>query len=208
MDTFVKMKGSFLIIVVLMTIATGAIIWNQRSLEEVFHETLMSTQIEQHLLECRRQEKNFIIRRDTQSIRLFDMAQDSLRKFIQTTKSETTDEQIRSVLNDLTQSQNLYADLFAELTSHSDSIAQSAALEAAYIEPLAGEARRMHEKIALLREYSIDTFQTKKSRVSLFNLGIFIISVFLAVIFAGILSDNLRDQIVPSEGVSEDQQST
>lgn len=195
MNPFTKIKGAFLIIIVFMSVAAGAIIWNQHSLETIYHETLNSVQLEQYLLECRRQEKNFILRQTSESIALFNSAQDSLMNYISFLRSSEKNEQIASILTQLEQEGDNYLQSFHNLVKRSDTIETTTTMHLEFIEPIIEVAQTMHSHIDQIRTYNADNFQSKKSKVSLLNFSIFIVSIFLAVIFAGILSDNFIDQI-------------
>lgn len=78
MNLRVRITSGFLIIVIVMACVSGIIIWQESNMYQAFQHSLQISEIEKYFLECRRQEKNFIIRHDSQSVQLFASNYDSL----------------------------------------------------------------------------------------------------------------------------------
>ena len=82
MNLRARITFGFLIIVFVMVCVSGIIIWQETNMHQAFQHSSQISEIEKYFLECRRQEKNFIIRHDSQSVQLFTSNYDSLNMLV------------------------------------------------------------------------------------------------------------------------------
>ncbi|HKJ67312.1 MAG TPA: hypothetical protein VKA68_05100, partial [bacterium] len=78
MELPIRIKSSFLLIILIMAVGSGIILWNQHTLQDAFNALRSSFELEEYLLECRRQEKNYFLRFSEESLRLHQTNYDSL----------------------------------------------------------------------------------------------------------------------------------
>jgi len=195
MELYVKIKSSFLVIIVIMAGGAGVVLWNQNTLREAFHSMRNSYQLEEDFLECRRQEKNFVLRQDAESLRLHQTHYDSLHALTTRLTRETLHPGIREKFVALEQSERSYHSLFAGVvrTLQTGSVPQGSLESPAH--PLVQEARRVHSLIYEIRDEATRQFTKTRASTHMVNLAALLLSVFLAVILAGYLSDRIRDHV-------------
>lgn len=193
MELYVKIKSSFLVIIVIMAGGAGVILWNQNTLREAFYSMKNSYQLEEDFLECRRQEKNYILRQDAESLRLFQVHYDSLSSRTSRLTGNTIRRSLREQFVTLEQAERSYQTGFQNAVQglQAGSVPQDSLESPTH--PLVQEARRIHSLIYEIRIEAAGQFIKTRTSTHMINLAALLLSVFLAVILAGYLSDRIRD---------------
>ena len=94
MNLRARITFGFLIIVFVMAGVATIIIWQESNMRKAFQHSSQISEIEKYFLECRRQEKNFIIRHDTLSVQLFTANYDTLNVLIAKLQENCSSEQM------------------------------------------------------------------------------------------------------------------
>ncbi len=190
-----KLRVGFLLVVLIMAIASGVILWNQSRMREAFEVSNASIRLEDYLLECRRQEKNYLLRGDQQYVKYFQMSFDSL--YAKTTQLIPTikHKSLSTELTTLSERESSYKTAY-------DTLIQIYYLQDypknkrdALLDQMVENARNCHALIANIRSMALAEFDTAKSTSHLINIAALIIGILLSVLIAGIISDKIIQQM-------------
>ena len=185
-----KLLLGFLSIVALMTAAVGVTIWQQSIIQECFALLERTDNVERFLLECRRQEKNFLLRMDQSSLDLFKVDFDSLHYSTVDLRKDTVNPDIAAKLPLLTDRIKEYGEVFEDVRS-----AWPAGIGAEAQELLEGKmvtrARACHAVVSEIRGIAISTFsdaQRVTQNVSVVSIAL---GLLLSIVIAGILTRHI-----------------
>ncbi len=185
-----KLLLGFLSIVTLMTAAVGITIWQQSIIQECFALLERTDNVERFLLECRRQEKNFLLRMDQSSLGLFQANFDSLLHSTVDLRKDTVNPEIAAKLPLLTDRIIEYGEVFEDVRSAwPTGIGDEA--QASLEGKMVIHARGCHEIVSQIRGISISTFydaQRVTQNVSVVSIAL---GLLLSIVIAGILTRHI-----------------
>ncbi len=147
--------------------------------------------LEKYLLECRRHEKNFILRKDTSYLQLHSVYYDSLIKHIEYLRQNKKQPIITTQLEEL---QTVFIDYKIVFNEIAKFTAENDCTQSGYFSLLDQEvdkARRCHALIADIRQTVTEQFKTADSTGKLVNLGAILFGILVAVVLAGFISDKI-----------------
>lgn len=188
MNLRVRITSGFLIIVVVMVCVSGVIIWQESRMHHAFQHSSQISEIEKYFLECRRQEKNYIIRHDSQSVQLYVNNHDSLSTLINQMMLSDINEQMNKKLSKLEKKLSEYRNIFEELTitKNTEMGISLANLEVAY-------AREGHKIISELKSITNRNFKNAYTITNNVNIFSILLGLFLSVIIAGFISTKVME---------------
>ncbi|MFC1527473.1 hypothetical protein ACFL0J_05240 [Candidatus Neomarinimicrobiota bacterium] len=198
MNLRIRITCGVLLIVMVMTIVAGVIIWQQAKMQTAFQNFSYTSEIENSLLECRRQEKNYFLRKDYGAIGLFQSYFDTL--FTLTTNLSTiiTDDYIISELLLLKDNLSEYRSNFKKATVY-DVQEYNRHYENS-VEMCVMSARECHKIINRIRTMTTNQFNTALSVSSVVNKVSVVIGILLSVVISGFIADKVMDLIGTPEG--------
>jgi len=188
MNLRVRITFGFLIIVFVMACVSGIIIWQESSMHQAFQHSSQISEIEKYFLECRRQEKNFIIRHDVQSVHLFISNFDSLNKLISEMLLDVSNEHMierLTFLNDIIQS---YNSKFEEIFSSNQIEIDNNKIQSEV--NLARESHAIINEIKVITNLEFNKAYAITNNVNIFSI---LIGLFLSVIIAGFISTKIME---------------
>lgn len=185
-----KIRSAILLVVFIMAAATGVILWNQGQLHIAFTVLNSSYQLEDHLLECRRQEKNFLLRGGTEYIRQFQVNYDSLTSLSSRLVEQTDNRSIKTALVKLSEFIDNYGTAFNQISGFQN-MNEVTSREDGTIDEMVEIARACHASIAGIRAMSIEQFNHTRASTHLVNLSAVFIGILLSVFVAGMITDRL-----------------
>ena len=188
MNLRVRITFGFLIIVFVMACVSGIIIWQESNMHKAFQHSSQISKIERYFLECRRQEKNFIIRHDTQSVQLFTSNYDSLNILVSMMIADESNTQMIERLSTLQNKLDRYDLKFEEIISSNQIDIENVKMQS--------EVDLARESHALINEIkAITTQKFNKAYAITNNVNIFsiLIGLFLSVIIAGFISTKIME---------------
>lgn len=194
MNLRVRVTTGFLVIVLVMVGVAATIIWQEAKMNDAFQQSSQISEIEKYYLECRRQEKNYLIRLDDESILMFGNNMNTLNSNIDAMLDVTNDQYIAEKLNALKSNIAKYNDLFRELT-----VLDKNNIDRLKIQNEVELARLNHTMISDIKTITAAEFEKAHSITNMVNLFSIIIGLFLSVVIAGFISTKLMDYI----GISE-----
>ena len=196
MSAYSKIKNSLILIITLMVIASGVILWNQWKLQRAFTTMQMTVQVDQALLECRRQEKNYILRQDSTSLDEFTGSYQTLRRSItqldSVLRSNGLPDSIKALLPRITQNANEYRNRFEQVRQSEPQTPTSLYHYEEVTSDLVQYARAIHRHVDIIRQAVKQRFESIAAASNVINIAAFIVGLFLSVLIAGYLIDQLR----------------
>ena len=190
MNLRVRITLGFLIIVVVMVCVSGIIIWQESHMYKAFQHSSQISEIEKYLLECRRQEKNYIIRHDSQSVQLFANNYDSLSILINKMMFNDINEQMELKLIILEKKLMEYQNIFEELI-----VTKNVELENNLAIREVGLAREGHKIIGEIKNIASQNFKNAYAITNNVNIFSILIGLFLSVLIAGFISTKIMEII-------------
>ncbi|MCK4904284.1 MAG: hypothetical protein KAS35_06290, partial [Candidatus Marinimicrobia bacterium] len=190
MNLRVRITLGFLIIVVVMVCVSGIIIWQESHMHKAFQHSSQISEIEKYLLECRRQEKNYIIRHDSQSVQLFANNYDSLSILINKMMLSDINEQMELKLIILEKKLMEYQNIFEELI-----VTKNVKLENNLAIREVGLAREGHKIIGEIKNIASQNFKNAYAITNNVNIFSILIGLFLSVLIAGFISTKIMEII-------------
>ncbi len=185
-----KLLIGMLGMVLLMMVVAGVIIRQQLVIEHSFSILEHMNTIERLLLECRRQEKNFLLRHDRSSIELFASDFEALQNNTMTALPEVSDTGLRSKLDGLKGLISQYGRTFDEVKS---AWASDVGMEEQH--RLAGltvsRARECHALVAEIRESAISSFKMAGYSTHAVSLSSVLLGLLLSFLLAGMLTRHI-----------------
>jgi len=190
-----KLRTGFLLVVLVMTTASGVILWNQSKMRDAFEVSNASIQLEDYLLECRRQEKNFLLRGKKEYVEYFNINYDSL--YAKTTHliSTINSESMKTELTDLSERESAYKTSYDSLIQISQQPVVSETNREIILSQMIEQARDCHSLIASIRSIALAEFNTAKSTSHIINIAALVVGILLSVLIAGIISDQAIQQM-------------
>lgn len=190
MNLRVRITFGFLIIVFVMVCVSGIIIWQESNMHNAFQHSLQISEIEKYFLECRRQEKNFIIRLDTESVQLFASNYDSLNVVVSKMLDYDLNDQMMEKLNILQNKLDNYSLKFDTIVSSGQiGIDNTLVLDEVDL------AREIHTLIKEIKFITIQDFNKGYAVTNNVNIFSVLIGLFLSVLIAGFISTKIMDII-------------
>lgn len=190
MNLRVRITFGFLIIVFVMASVSGIIIWQESNMHKAFQHSSQISEIEKYFLECRRQEKNFIIRLDTESVQLFASNYDSLNVVVSKMLDYDLNDQMMEKLNILQNKLDSYSFKFDTIVSLGKiGIDNTLVLDEVDL------AREIHTLIKEIKSITIQDFNKGYAVTNNVNIFSVLIGLFLSVLIAGFISTKIMDII-------------
>ena len=188
MNLRVRITLGFLIIVIVMAGVSGIIIWQESNMHRSFQHSSQISEIEKYFLECRRQEKNFIIRHDVQSVHLFISNFDSLNILISEMLLDVSNEQMIERLTLLKGKIQSYNSKFEEITS-----SNQIEIDNTNIQSEVNLARESHVIINDIKVITNREFNKAYAITNNVNIFSILIGLFLSVVIAGFISTKIME---------------
>ena len=190
MNLRVRITFGFLIIVFVMASVSGIIIWQESNMHKAFQHSSQISEIEKYFLECRRQEKNFIIRLDTESVQQFTSNYDSLNVVVSKMLDYDLNDQMMEKLNILQNKLDSYSLKFDTIVSSGQiGIDNTLVLDEVDL------AREIHTLIKEIKFITIQDFNKGYAVTNNVNIFSVLIGLFLSVLIAGFISTKIMDII-------------
>lgn len=186
MNLRVRITSGFLIIVIVMACVSGIIIWQESNMYQAFQHSLQISEIEKYFLECRRQEKNFIIRHDSQSVQLFASNYDSLNVVVFKMLDYDLNDQMMEKLNILQNKLDSYNLKFEEIVG-----ASQIDIDTTKIQSEVDLAREIHTLINGIKVMTIQDFNRAYTITNNVNIFSILIGLFLSVLIAGFMTTKI-----------------
>ncbi len=188
MNLRARITFSFLIIVFVMAGVAGLIIWQESNMHKAFMHSSQISEIEKYFLECRRQEKNFIIRHDALSVQLFNANYDTLNVLIGKLQDNNSADQMAANVSMLQEKLDRYYQIF-------DEIVQSGQIEinVAKMQKEVELARNIHLLIDEMKAITKQQFNNAYAITNNVNIFSILIGLFLSVIIAGFISTKILE---------------
>ncbi|MFH1852247.1 MAG: hypothetical protein ABIA75_07885 [Candidatus Neomarinimicrobiota bacterium] len=191
MNLRARITLGFIVVILIMLVASGVIIWNQSLMQQSFSNLAATIDLERYLLECRRHEKNFLLRNDQSYVLIHRANYDSLTVRIALLRPEITDPKIQAKLTELKASLVEYQSIFTELATHPAAVIATDPILAARLEQEVQKARDSHDLIGQIRLLTTERFHLASSVGHLVNIGSILVGILVAVIIAGFLTDKI-----------------
>ena len=188
MNLRARITFGFLIIVFVMAGVAGIIIWQESNMHKAFMHSSQISEIEKYFLECRRQEKNFLIRQDTLSVQLFTANYDTLNVLIAKLQDNKSADQMAANVTMLQEKLDRYYQIF-------DEIVQSGQIEI-NVEKMQKEvelARNIHVLIDDMKAITKQQFNNAYAISNNVNIFSILIGLFLSVLIAGFISTKILE---------------
>lgn len=186
MNLRIRITSGFLIIVIVMACVSGIIIWQESNMYQAFQHSLQISEIEKYFLECRRQEKNFIIRHDSQSVQLFASNYDSLNVVVFKMLDYDLNDQMMEKLNILQNKLDSYNLKFEEIVG-----ASQIDIDTTKIQSEVDLAREIHTLINGIKVMTIQDFNRAYTITNNVNIFSILIGLFLSVLIAGFMTTKI-----------------
>ncbi len=190
MNLRVRITFGFLIIVFVMASVSGIIIWQESNMHKAFQHSSQISEIEKYFLECRRQEKNFIIRLDTESVQLFASNYDSLNVVVSKMLDYDLNDQMMKKLNILQNKLDSYSFKFDTIVSSG-----KIGIDNILVLDEVDLAREIHTLIKEIKSITIQDFNKGYAVTNNVNIFSVLIGLFLSVLIAGFISTRIMDII-------------
>ncbi len=190
MNLRARITFGFLIIVFVMACVSGIIIWQESNMHQAFQHSSQISEIEKYFLECRRQEKNFIIRHDSQSAQLFTSNYDSLNMQVSKMLDYDLNEQMVKKLIALQEKIDSYGLKFEEIISSGQ-----IEIDKTEIQSEVNLARESHALINEIKAITIQDFNKAYAITNNVNIFSILIGLFLSVLIAGFMSTKIMEFI-------------
>jgi len=200
MNLRLRINMGFLLIVLVMAIVAGVIICQQAKMQTAFLDSLRTCDLDKYLLECRRQEKNYICcKSEQEALNLFQANYDTLYTMTTNLSDDIYDDNIIEELSGLQENLNHFYTAFMQAVQYRDdelnqnqfNISSRACVK---------YARECHSNIKHIRLFSTERFETALAISSIVNTFSVIIGLFLAVIISSFIADKIMDLIGTPEG--------
>jgi len=188
MNLRVRITFGFLIIVFVMVGVSGIIIWQESNMHKAFQHSSQISEIEKYFLECRRQEKNFIIRHDSQSVLLFTSNSDSLNALVSKMLDYSLNEQMVESLTALQGRLDSYYLKFDDIIS-----SNQIEIDNIEIQSEVDLAREIHALINEIKSLTTKEFNNAYAITNNVNIFSILIGLFLSVLIAGFISTKIME---------------
>ena len=188
MNLRVRITFGFLIIVFVMACVSGIIIWQESNMHKAFQHSSQISEIEKYFLECRRQEKNYIIRHDSESALLFTSNSDSLNILVIKMLDHGIDEKMTENLNTLQENLDNYYLKFEEIISSNQLEIDNTKIQSEV--DLAREIHALINEVKVLTNQEFNNAYAITNNVNIFSI---LIGLFLSVLIAGFISTKIME---------------
>ncbi len=177
-----------MVIVALMTVDAWIIIRQQQVMDRTFGRLQGAETIERYLLECRRQEKNFLIRGDVGSVSLYESNTQGLLEVVEELRRDVMSSPVAEQLDVLEERIGAYKAAFGQLRRRR---AVSAGLPADSTDSeneTVAAARACHAVVTKLRSGTIERFQSAQDVTRLVSIASVAVGALLSIGIAGFLT--------------------
>ncbi|MBU0529670.1 hypothetical protein KKF86_07950 [bacterium] len=188
MNLRVRITFGFLIIVFVMACVSGIIIWQESNMYRAFQHSSQISEIEKYFLECRRQEKNFIIRHDSESVQLFSSNYDTLNMLVLKMLDHGKNGQMIENLTTLQENLDNYYIKFEEIIRSSQIEMDNAKMQSEV--DLARESHALINEIKAITKQEFNNAYAVTNNVNIFSI---LIGLFLSVLIAGFISTKIME---------------
>ena len=184
-----RIRAALLLVVLAMSAAAGVILWNQNQLQESFDLLNTTTRLDDFLMESRRQEKNFLLRKDKASVAAFNASYDSLFFLTNRLAASVETHMLQDTLDRLIDREDRYRSTFNQLVQLTRTKNPSARLAKRIETQIVKFARECHSIIDAIREIASQQFRQTRSTTHMVNIAALVIGILLSVLIAGVLAD-------------------
>ncbi len=200
MNLRLRINMGFLLIVFVMAVVAGVIIYQQAKMQTAFQDSISTCDLDKYLLECRRQEKNYICcKSEQEALDLFQANYDTLYTMTTSLSDDISDNHIIDELSELQENlTHFYAAFMQAVQYRDDDLYQRQFDNSSRI--CVKYARECHSNIKHVRYFSEERFNTALSISSIVNTFSIIIGIFLAVMISSFIADKILDLIGTTEG--------
>lgn len=178
-----------LAIVVLMTVDAGIIIRQQQAVERTLVQLERASTVERYLLQCRRQEKNYLLRRDAESLELFQANLNALLAVTDELLLDVTDTEVERRLRLLKTRIAEYRVAFERSRARAPLVAETE--DQANDWPTVEAARDCHHVVGQIRDGTILRFHDAKNVTRTVSLVSVVLALVLSVLIAGMLTRSI-----------------
>ncbi len=189
-----KISAGFLSIVFLMTIVAIIIIIQQSKMQNAFEDNCLTCELNIYLLECRRQEKNYICRNDDGALILYQANYDTLLTMTNNLQKKVNDNKIEKKLILLNEKLEDYKSAFGNFVQLSSEGANQTQLASATALTVA-KARECETIIKDFRTLISNKFYSALSISSVINTFAVILGIFFSIMIGSFISDKILDYI-------------
>ena len=171
-----------------MACVSGIIIWQESNMHKAFQHSSQISEIEKYFLECRRQEKNFIIRHDSQSVQLFASNYDSLNILVLKMVDHGKNGKMTENLSTLQKNLDNYYLKFEEIISSNQLEIDNTKIQSEV--DLAREIHALINEVKVLAHRDFNNAYAVTNNVNIFSI---LIGLFLSVLIAGFISAKIME---------------
>ena len=196
MKTSTKLLFGLLSIVIIIVAAAASVLLRQAAQNRHAGMLLEVETIERHLLECRRQEKNILLRGNGDSRRLLSANMDSLMTASMDLREVAVDAQLLEELLQLELSESAYVTDLRELTG----IVDPGQVDQTMVDRMTESARQCHAAASAIRERLISLLQANHTLTRNWNLASVVLALLLLV---GMTAWLTREIVRPLEYLRE-----
>jgi methyl-accepting chemotaxis protein len=189
----------FLIIVFVMTIVSIIIICQQAKMQTAFEDSILTCELDRYVLECRRQEKNYIFRNDDEALVLHQANYDTLYAMTKNLIDKVSNDKLVNTLLSMQNKLENYKLSFEEVVQYRKDESSQRQFKISLQQCIAS-ARECQAVIGDIRNMTKDRFDTALSISSIVNTFSVIVGIFLSVCISGFIADKIMDLIDSPEG--------
>ena len=199
MNLRIRISMGFLLIVFVMTIVAIIIICQQAKMQTAFQDSILTCELDRYVLECRRQEKNYIFRNDDEALVLHQANYDTLFAMTNNLTDKVSDDKLVNTLLSLQDKLENYKLSFEEVVQYRNDESSQRQFKISLQQCIAS-ARECQAVIGDIRNMTKDRFDTALSISSIVNTFSVIIGIFLSICISGFIADKIMDLIDSPEG--------
>ena len=199
MNLRIRISMGFLLIVFVMTIVAIIIICQQAKMQTAFQDSILTCELDRYVLECRRQEKNYLLRDDDEALVLYQANYDTLFAMTINLADKVSDDKLVNTLLSLQDKLENYKLSFEEVVQYRNDESSQRQFKIS-LQKCIISARGCQAVIGDIRNMTKDRFDTALSISSIVNTFSVIIGIFLSICISGFIADKILDLIDSPEG--------
>lgn len=199
MNLRIRISMGFLIIVFVMTIVSIIIICQQAKMQTAFEDSILTCELDRYVLECRRQEKNYLARDDDEALVLHQANYDTLFAMTNNLIDKVSNDKLVNTLLSMQNKLENYKLSFEEVVQYRKDESSQRQFKISLQQCIAS-ARECQAVIGDIRNMTKDRFDTALSISSIVNTFSVIVGIFLSVCISGFIADKIMDLIDSPEG--------
>lgn len=184
----------FLLIIGVITIVAIVLVCQQAKMQTAFQDSILTCELDRYVLECRRQEKNYLLRNDDEALALYQANYDTLFAMTDNLTEKVSDDKLVNTLLLLQDKLENYKLSFEEVVQYRNEESSQRQFKIS-LQRCIISARECQAVISDIRNMTKDRFEAALSISSIVNTFSVIIGIFLSVCIFGFISDKIRDLI-------------